>query len=192
MKKNLKIFFKFFLIAVILLFVDIYSKYLTHNNIFKMGWSNSIFPYGGIGIFKDFYGISFSLNYVENLGAAWGVFSTYSKILLYLRIVIVLCLFFYLIFINKEKEKKIPLMLVIVGATGNIVDIFFYGHVIDMLHFNFWGKSFPVFNFADCLITFGIFLLILQSIFSKKENQKKQISSNHNQASNNVFQSNLE
>ena len=104
MKKKISFYIKIFILTISLLFFDIALKHFTHMNISKMGLANSIYPFGGIGIFKNFLGISFSINYVENLGAAWGVFSSYSKILLYLRIFIVSCLIIYLLFINNDKS----------------------------------------------------------------------------------------
>jgi signal peptidase II len=36
-----------------------------------------------------------------------------------------------------------------------------YGHVVDFLHFTFWGYSFPIFNLADTYITLGVIGLLL-------------------------------
>jgi signal peptidase II len=171
MKKRSFFLIKILFMSIALISLDISIKYFTHINISKMGWANLTYPFGGIGIFKDFMGISFSLNHVENLGAAWGVFSSYSKILLYLRSFIVSCLIIYIIFINNDTKRFYPLLFVVIGASGNILDLIIYGHVIDMFHFNFWGYSFPVFNIADCLISLGIVLLIFQSFFSKNQSK---------------------
>ena len=50
------------------------------------------------------------------------------------------------------------------GALCNILDYFFYGHVIDMLHFVFWGYDYPVFNVADSFICIGVFWLFFASL----------------------------
>lgn len=127
------------------------------------------YPYGGIGVFENLFGISFSLNRVENKGAAWGLFAEHSKLLIFVRCVLVLVLMFYALFWNKDAKKNLPLLLIITGATGNILDYFLYGHVIDLFHFNFWGYTFPLFNIADSLICIGVFLMFLPSLFVRKK-----------------------
>src|SRR5689334_15162484 len=93
------------------------------------------YPYGGVGIFQDLCGgIDFSINHVTNTGAAWGVFSTFSKFLLLLRIALIIGLIVYLFFLNKDKAKQFPFALILTGAIGNVLDHFIYGHVVDMFH----------------------------------------------------------
>ncbi len=121
-----------------------------------MSWFHTLYPYGGIGVFRDFYGISFSLNRVENTGAAWGLFSHFSGYLFFLRCAIALTLLVYLLFFNKISARVFPLLLILAGATGNIVDFLLYGYVVDLFHFNFWGYTFPVFNVADMCIFLGV------------------------------------
>ncbi|MBM3183880.1 MAG: signal peptidase II [Chlamydiae bacterium] len=117
------------------------------------------YPFGGIGVFSDFFGISFSLNQVGNTGAAWGLFPEHPTLLFLLRIAIIAVLVGYLIF--KRSNHSFPLWLIATGAIGNVLDYVIYRHVIDFFHFNFWGYSFPVFNFADSYITIGVLLLCL-------------------------------
>jgi signal peptidase II len=133
-----------------------------------MTWFHTEYPYGGIGVFKDFYGISFSLNHVENMGAAWGMFADHSEVLFVLRCIVILALFAYTIFINREPQRKIPFLCILAGATGTVCDYVVYGHVIDIFHLNFWGYTFPLFNVADTLICTGVFLLFFQSFLKKK------------------------
>jgi signal peptidase II len=163
--------FRLFLIFSILIFIDIISKYLVHFFVNKMSWIYPFYPFGGIKVF-DFNWISFSINNVENTGAAWGILSNYSTILFYLRVVIVIGLIIYL-FLNKDLKKDLPLILIISGAIGNILDYIFYKKVIDMFHFTFFGSSYGIFNFADALITVGIiwlFFLFLLGKNKKNEN----------------------
>jgi len=132
-----------------------------------MSWLYPFYPYGGIGIFKDFLGISFSINYVDNTGAAWGLLAKYPHFLFSIRIFIVIGLLIYLAKFNFDKAKDLPLLLIITGAIGNILDFIFYRKVIDMFHFNFWGYSYPIFNLADAMITVGIVWLFI-TFFKKK------------------------
>jgi signal peptidase II len=123
---------------------------------------NDNFPYGGVAVFKDFLGgIDFSLNYVQNKGAAWGIFSDYPNLLAYVRIVIVLFLFFLIAKASFRFIQKCALSFIVFGALGNLIDHFRYGFVIDLFHFNFFGYDFPVFNVADAAIFCGVVVLLL-------------------------------
>ena len=156
MRKSLiySLFFIFFIT------LDSFLKYYVFHNIPMMSWQYPFFPFGGIPVF-DFFNISFSINHVENTGAAWGMFSSFSKLLLMIRIVIIFFLFVYFVAFLKDRSKELPYLLVIIGAFGNIIDYFVYGKVIDMLHFRFFNYSFPIFNLADSLISIGIFWLVI-------------------------------
>lgn len=149
---------------------DFITKYLTslHLPIHPLKYGD-IYPYGGIGIFKDFFGIEFSLIHATNKGAAWGVMADFQHYLLAVRIVLVLVLLAYLFFSKKHPEWRIPMALIVAGAAGNIVDYFLYGHVVDMFHFIFWGYDYPVFNVADSAIFTGIMWLFIASCFDKSE-----------------------
>ena len=61
--------------------------------------------------------------------------------------------------------------LIIGGALGNVIDRLIHGHVIDFLDFHwaflsgiFPGGHFPAFNVADCAISVGAVLLILDEV----------------------------
>ena len=125
--------------------------------------SGPVYPYGGVGIFPDFLGISFSLNYVVNSGAAWGLFPGHSGLLFLLRSLVIIGLVIYLVLTRKNSVPKFPLWLVVTGAVGNAIDYALYHHVIDFFHFVFWGYSFPIFNLADSYITLGVFGLLFLS-----------------------------
>lgn len=146
--------------------LDQISKYLTVKYIPYIYSTSTSYPYGGVGVFSDFLGIQFSLNFATNKGAAWGSFSDYTYVLLALRIALILFLFRYFWKLPKNSRLYFPLALIIAGALGNVIDIFFYGHVIDMFHFIFWGYDYPVFNVADSSIFVGIFLYIIMTSFS--------------------------
>ncbi len=58
--------------------------------------------------------------------------------------------------------------LIIAGAIGNLVDGLVYGHVIDYILFHTETWSFAVFNLADCFITIGAGLVILDELVGSK------------------------
>ncbi|MES2273343.1 MAG: signal peptidase II, partial [Chlamydiota bacterium] len=122
-----------------LLGLDGISKFLALLYIPPMRSLSSGYPFGGIGVFSDFFGISFSLNYVTNTGAAYGLFAGHSTLLFAIRTAIILGLIAYLFFSKQDTASKSFLWLVATGAVGNAIDYCLYGHVIDFFHFTFWG-----------------------------------------------------
>ena len=63
------------------------------------------------------------------------------------------------------------LTLILGGAIGNVIDRLIHGYVVDFLDFHwrflspmFPGGHFPAFNIADCGITIGAILLILDEL----------------------------
>lgn len=162
---------KYFKIALIIgaltLLADYVSKSLIHQYLPLMQsyWQ---YPYGGIPVFKNFLGIEFSISHQINRGAAWGILAHYQVPLLYLRIFLIFGVFVYLVAFNRHRSWTIPLMLILAGALGNVIDYFLYGHVIDMFHFVLWGYEFPVFNIADTAIFIGISSLLIISTFQKQ------------------------
>ena len=146
------------------------SKFFTHNHLPLMKGS-FFYPYGGIGIFKNFLGIEFSISHQINRGAAWGIFADYQLPLLYLRAFLIAGLLIYVFCFNKNKSWECPLALIIAGALSNMMDFFVYGHVVDMLHFILWSYDFPVFNLADSAIFIGISWLLILSSLEKKKGQ---------------------
>ena len=63
-----------------------------------------------------------------------------------------------------QKLFCLAVSLILGGAIGNVVDRVLYGHVIDFLDFHWRNMHFPAFNVADCAITVGAVLLILDEL----------------------------
>lgn len=160
-------------IAMALLLIDAISKYLTQEFIPLMGSESLWYPYGGMGVFRNLGGIEFSIVHAINKGAAWSSFSDYQGILLMLRLVLIGGLITYAL-TNRNASYLLPLSLIISGALGNVIDYFFYGHVIDMFHFVFWGYHYPVFNIADSAIVVGIGWLFLLTLKKKTPSPARQ------------------
>lgn len=155
-------------LGIAVLLVDGLTKYLTQEQLPLVYRESIVFPYGGIAVFKDFLGIEFSIVHATNKGAAWGAFADYQQELLFIRIVLVAGLIIYAFkSAAGYSTLRLPIALIIAGAIGNILDAFFYGHVIDMLHFVFWGHVFPTFNVADSSICIGIFSVFALSFFEQ-------------------------
>ncbi len=99
------------------------------------------------------------LNYVENTGAAFSLFEGKTYILSVFSVV-VLIVGVYLLFARKIKSKVMLTSLVMImgGGLGNLIDRIAYHFVVDYIKVLL--IDFPVFNFADCFITVGEFILI--------------------------------
>lgn len=165
-KKRAKVLFAIFTSIISL---DLISKCLTNSFLPLMQRRMIPYPYGGMGIFENFFGISFSLNHQINTGAAWGLFPDSHQLLLYIRLSIIGVLSIYLLLFNKNLRSQIPFVFIISGAMGNVLDSLFYGHVIDFLFFQFWGYDFPVFNLADSFIFLGVIWLCLLNLKGEKK-----------------------
>jgi signal peptidase II len=62
---------------------------------------------------------------------------------------------------------NLAFVLVIGGALGNLIDRLAYGHVVDFLLFYGYGYFFPAFNLADCAITVGAAMIVLDGLRKK-------------------------
>ena len=125
-------------------------------------------PVGNIDIINGF----FSLTYVENRGAAFGMMQGGKWIFVILTVIVcTFCVFYYskLAVQNKLFSVRTAIVLVCSGAVGNLIDRLFRGYVVDMLNFNIFGYDFPVFNFADICVCMGAFLLVMGIMFFDKE-----------------------
>ena len=156
-----------FIVSLVVLLTDFFSKKFTTEHIPTM--INLWYPYGGLGVFKDWFGIEFSIVHHSNKGAAWGHFAQYQEQLVWLRIGLITGLIIYAFFINKQKQWNIPMAFIIGGAIGNVVDYYMYGHVVDMIHFVFWGYDYPVFNIADSAIFIGVCWMVTLSLLNKNQ-----------------------
>lgn len=151
------------LIGLLVLILDQVTKGLVYTYLPVIDSSYYWYPYGGIGVFKNFAGIEFSINHMTNTGAAWGVLGNYQIALIVLRIGLIMGLLIYFFYFKHPFSWQLPLILIIAGALGNVIDFFVYGHVVDMFHFVLWGYDFPVFNVADSAISIGIVSLFILS-----------------------------
>ncbi len=100
----------------------------------------------------------FSLTYVRNTGAAFGILQGQKWLLLGLTVLVLIGAVWYLL----HSKITNPILLtsgsaVMAGAVGNLIDRIRLSYVIDFLEVRF--ISFPVFNVADCCIVVGMLVL---------------------------------
>ncbi|MCX7623716.1 MAG: signal peptidase II [Thermomicrobium sp.] len=96
------------------------------------------------------------LFYVENTGAAFGIFQGRNPLLAVLALGVVGLLVVWFRQLAQSSWGAVALGLQLGGAFGNLVDRFRHGFVVDFIDFPFW----PTFNVADSAITVGVLLLL--------------------------------
>lgn len=130
-----------------------------------------------IVIIKNFLG----LTYAENTGAAFSSFSESTTMLSIVTLILLIGFAIYM-FLGKlnGKIKNVCAVCIISGGTGNLIDRFKQGFVVDYIETLF--VDFPVFNFADMLVVCGVIVLCAVLIYEivAEEKQKKQENNNGN------------
>lgn len=112
----------------------------------------------------------FSLKYVENRGAAFGMLDNARWVFISLTIIITIALVI-LVLKNKYNSKlfNTSMFLIIGGGIANLIDRIFLGYVIDYLSISFFP---PVCNFADYCISIGAVLLVIYILFYSEKKDK--------------------
>lgn len=123
-------------------------------------------PINNIDIINGF----FSLSYVENRGAAFGIFKNNKMLLIGVTSIVTIFIIYYLTkYRNVDKYFRLSLILIAGGAIGNLIDRITLSYVVDFLHFYLTDIfDFPVFNIADISVVCGTILLALNLLFAKE------------------------
>ena len=109
----------------------------------------------------------FNLTYVENRGAAFGLFENNQMIF----VVVALIASIAGLYMLHSKKINSKIVLIIAGALGNLIDRVRLDFVVDYFDFVFiWNY---VFNLADCFIVVGTILLCIYVVLFDS-NTKKQ------------------
>lgn len=61
--------------------------------------------------------------------------------------------------------------LLLGGAIGNLYDRIVLGYVVDFLHVFYGNWHFPAFNIADCAISIGAAMLVIDALFLEKRRE---------------------
>jgi signal peptidase II len=155
MKKNRG----FWLVAIIGLIVDQFSKYLVVQSFSEVG--NTLPLWAGV----------FHFTYVINTGAAFSVFRGGVGWLRWLSLGVSLGLMALAWYGPRLKlSEQLGYGFILAGALGNGIDRFAFGYVVDFLDFRL--IQFPVFNLADVFINIGILLLLIASFNTTSSSNK--------------------
>ena len=163
-----------FIILPLVILIDQISKILIRYNFGPGG------EYQGQHI--NLLGNFFWLNFHENRGVAFGLFSKLpTSITIPIFVVISLLAIGVIIKFYKELPKdkllpKISLMMILGGAVGNLIDRIFLGKVTDFLDLavyknGLYKNIWPIFNMADSFIVVGVSILVILMIFEKKDSK---------------------
>lgn len=116
----------------------------------------------------------FDLRYVQNTGAAFGMFEGNNHWLVLLSaVVLVLLVRYWRVLMGESLLHRVAIGLMLGGVAGNLLDRLRFSHVIDFLDF-YWGRShFPAFNVADSAICVGVTLYVLLSLGEAVQSRRR-------------------
>jgi signal peptidase II len=109
----------------------------------------------------------FHLTYVENKGAAFGMFQ--NNQIIFVAVALFACVLglYYLYKKQINLLGKSAIILIISGAIGNLIDRVRLGFVVDYFDFRIiWDY---VFNIADVFVVIGTILLCIYIIFFEND-----------------------
>jgi len=131
-------------LSLLLIAIDQLSKYLADTYL-SIAESRPLIPY------------VLHLSLVHNEAAAFGILPGCSLLLILISSGVIIYIAAFLF--RRGSAHSGPaggllnysLVLILSGAAGNLIDRLRFGYVIDFIDFRVW----PVFNFADSMITIG-------------------------------------
>ena len=146
MKKKISKYIYFALCFILFISSALYfSDLLMENLLNGMNYSNEIF----------------SLNYVENTGAAFSILKDSREILIIVSVVAICAIVSY--FIRHTKDLSMIeiffMAMLSAGIGGNLHERIAYGFVRDYFQLSF--INFPIFNISDIMINIGVAAIIL-------------------------------
>ncbi|MBQ3048240.1 MAG: signal peptidase II, partial [Clostridia bacterium] len=108
-----------------------------------------------------------------NTGAAWGMFSGKTLMLVIVSVIMIIALFLFNYFIKKKNTFYcLSFGFIIGGALGNLVDRVALQYVRDFIFLDFW-PSFPIFNMADSFLCVGAVMMAIFILFMTGEKNEK-------------------
>ena len=163
--KNLSKNFYISLIIIILIFaLDRVSK------IFVISLSNQTL------VSEIFSSRFLNISLIWNEGIAFGLLSFDQNYLYNLLtiIILVVILLVYIMLLRNTGFKRIALLMILAGATGNLYDRIFFKAVPDFIDFHIGEFHWFIFNVADIFISLGVIYMILYELIGiNKENHEK-------------------
>ncbi len=118
-------------------------------------------------LFQPFFAIPGVLwfTYTRNTGIVFGLFSRQPWVL-WVTFAVTLTLSVVSSLTKGSTLTKAGLQMIVGGATGNIVDRFRFGYVVDFINLRYFPA---IFNIADLFITIGGVLIVLSLLMGEKK-----------------------
>ena len=110
----------------------------------------------------------FEVTLVWNKGVSYGLFpqQSYAGQLIIIFFSLIICVWIAKFITNSDiGYRSITLILILAGASSNMIDRLIYGAVADFFHFEIATYSWYVFNIADIYIVSGLLILIYAFIY---------------------------
>lgn len=112
----------------------------------------------------------FELKYLQNRGAAFGLFQD-QRIVFLTMTCIIMAAVFYIYRKLPANRRCLPLRVICIfilsGAAGNMIDRCIQGYVVDFFYFSL--IDFPIFNVADIYVTVSAFFFLVLGLFYYRE-----------------------
>ncbi len=154
------------LLAVQLVGVCIFTAI---DQMIKYAVIENLKPVGSVKVIDGFL----AWTYAENTGAAFSIFTGNTQFLSVFTAVALIIGLGYLVFSKTHHIiYDICVPLLIAGGLGNLIDRIALGFVVDYIQVLF--IDFPVFNFADCLVTCSAITLIIYLLYDLVADMKRQ------------------
>jgi len=151
-----------------LVFFVLAASVLVLDQIIKAVMTAHLAPRGSVSVIPGL----FSLTYVRNTGAVFGLFRSLPepwRSLLLTLVPLAAVLFVIVMAMRTAPGRRWPLAalgLILGGALGNLVDRIRFSSVVDFLDVYVGEYHWPAFNLADSAICVGVGLLILDILRS--------------------------
>jgi len=109
--------------------------------------------------------------YVENKGAAFGLFSSLGNNIFVVISVITIALIMIYAYRFAKGWEIYSFSFILGGALGNLIDRLTIGKVVDFIDLYLGKWHWPAFNVADSALTIGIVLFILINLRHNKSKE---------------------
>lgn len=111
----------------------------------------------------------FSINYHQNIGAAWSILEGKQILLIIISLVMLVLVYNMSFSYSENKVNNFSFGLLIGGILGNLVDRVLFGYVRDFIDVIIFKYDFPVFNIADAAIVIGVIIIIITTFKGDKQ-----------------------
>lgn len=146
--------FLYYILALLIIGVDQFTKYLTVANI-DLHEVIEVIPN------------VLSWMYLRNTGAAWSILEGQMWFFYIITLIVVIVVVYYLQkYAHQSGLLALSLSFILAGSIGNVIDRLRFGYVVDMIRLEF--IDFPIFNVADMALSVGVALMILYVFLDEK------------------------